>query len=40
LAAEGRSAEFVAGLEALYGLQVESTDADRADDERADGTSA
>jgi glutamyl-tRNA reductase len=27
LAAEGRSAEFVAGLEALYGLAVESTDA-------------
>jgi len=38
LAAEGRTDEFVAGLEALYGLQVESTDAATTPDSSATAT--
>ena len=38
LAAEGRSSEFQAGLEALYGLRVEAAEADTiADDSASDG---
>jgi glutamyl-tRNA reductase len=40
LAAEGRSAEFVAALEALYGVRVEAPEAEPADDARLDDATA